>query len=144
MLTYLPGDLLPKEDLMGMAFGLENRIPFLDHRVVELSFRIPAEFKVRGNTTKYLLRKAFGDMLPRHILYREKHGFALPISEWIRKDLFDFVSGILLSDRMRIRSILNKDYVEQLLVSHRSNREDLGQHIWSILIFELWCREFLD
>jgi len=144
MLTYLPGDLLPKEDLMGMAFGLENRVPFLDHRIVDFSLKVPTKYKVKKHTTKYLLRKAFEDTLPHRVLYREKHGFALPISEWIRKDLYKFVSRILFSDRTHERAIVNSDYLKELLEVHRVGKSDLGQHLWSILIFELWCREFLD
>ena len=89
---YLPDDLLVKEDRMSMAFGLEARVPFLDNKLVEFALSIPSSLKVRGFTTKYLLKRSLEGMLPKDIIYRRKHGFAVPISEWIKTELKEMIS----------------------------------------------------
>jgi len=134
-LSYLAGDLLIKEDAATMAVGLEGRLPFLDHRLVEYSFGIDPALKLKGLSTKYILKKAFEDVLPRDILYREKHGFAFPVSEYLREGLKDTAQDILLSDTHKF---FNKNAVETLFKRHLDGTEDLGSHIWALLVFNLW------
>lgn len=138
-ISYLAGDLLVKEDAATMAVGLEGRVPFLDHRLVEYSFRVEPGLKVKGLSTKYILKKAFEDTLPRDILYREKHGFAFPISEYLRKDLRGAAKDILLSDT---HGIFNTDAITKLLDRHIEGKEDLGQHIWALIVFNLWYDKY--
>jgi len=133
--SYLSGDLLAKEDKATMAVGLEGRVPFLDHRLVELSFRIDPQLKVRNFTTKYILKKAFEHVLPRDILYREKHGFAFPVNEYLRGPLMDSAKEILFSG---IHSMFNVRTIENLFNMHTEKKQNLGQHIWSLVVFNLW------
>ncbi|MBN1353476.1 MAG: asparagine synthase (glutamine-hydrolyzing) [Candidatus Omnitrophica bacterium] len=134
-ISYLGGDLLVKEDQATMAVALEGRVPFLDHRLAEYSFRIDPRLKLRGFTTKYILKKAFEDALPRDILYREKHGFAFPISEYLRGDFSDVAEDILLS---RKNVFFNNEAIKDMLNSHREGKSDFGQHLWALLVFNLW------
>ncbi|UCD55450.1 MAG: asparagine synthase (glutamine-hydrolyzing) [Candidatus Omnitrophota bacterium] len=134
-LSYLAGDLLTKEDRATMAVGLEGRVPFLDHRLVEYSFQIDPELKVKGLSTKYILKRAFEDILPKDLLHREKHGFAFPISEYLRGELKDTAKEILFSD---IHRFFNQNTLEDLFNRHLDRKEDLGQHIWALLVFNLW------
>lgn len=138
-LSYLAGDLLTKEDAATMAVGLEGRVPFLDHRLVEYSFQIEPGLKVRNLTTKYILKKAFEDILPRDILYREKHGFTFPISEYLKGDLKDVAKDILFSNT---HGLFNVNVIEGLLKTHLEGTEDLGQHIWALMVFNLWYEKY--
>lgn len=85
--TYLPGDLLVKTDRMSMANSLEARCPFLDQELLEFAFRLPTDLKLRGLTTKYILKKALADLVPREIIHRKKHGFGVPVGRWFRYEL---------------------------------------------------------
>jgi asparagine synthase (glutamine-hydrolysing) len=134
-LSYLAGDLLTKEDAATMAVGLEGRVPFLDHRLVEYSFRIDPELKVRGRTTKYILKKAFDNIVPWDLLHRQKHGFAFPISEHLREGLKDTARDILFSDN---QGFFEKKALEEIFNRHIEGKEDLGQHIWALMVFNLW------
>ena len=134
-MSYLSGDLLTKEDSATMAVSMEGRVPFLDHRLVEYSFSIEPDLKLKGFSTKYILKKAFEDILPRDILYREKHGFAFPISEHLRGDLSGIAREVLFS---KGHNFFNRDSIENLLERHMSRKEDFGQHIWALMVFNLW------
>jgi len=138
--SYLSGDLLVKEDRATMAVGLEGRVPFLDHLLVEYSFKIDPGMKVNGMTTKYILKKAFESILPKEILYREKHGFAFPISEYLRNDMKDSARDILFSG---IHNLYDEDTLDVLFNRHTGGREDLGQHIWALIVFNLWYQRNL-
>jgi asparagine synthase (glutamine-hydrolysing) len=99
IMTYLPEDLLVKMDIACMANSLEARSPFLDHEFMELVASLPARFKLKGQQSKYILKKAFADLLPPEILKRGKMGFGVPIEKWFRRELKDYVRDILLSQR---------------------------------------------
>ena len=135
LLSYLPGDLLAKEDRATMAVGLESRVPFLDHRLIEFSFRIHPDLKMKGMTSKYILKRAFEDILPKEILYREKHGFAFPIAEHLRTDLKSTAEDILLSTS---HNFFNKDTLKKMLDAHMCRKSDFGQHIWALIVFNMW------
>ena len=141
--TYLPLDILTKVDRMTMAHSIEARPPLLDHRLVEFAARVPPQFRLRGNTTKYLLKQAMRGILPDDIIDRPKQGFAIPLARWFRKDLLGFARDILLSDACRQRGFFDVGYVERLLRLNQRGR-DLDLHLWTILSFEMWCRRFLD
>jgi asparagine synthase (glutamine-hydrolysing) len=141
--TYLPLDILTKVDRMTMAHSLEARPPLLDHRLVEFAATIPARFRLRDGTTKYLFKRAMRGILPDSIIDRPKHGFAVPLSRWFRGELAGFARDILLSDTCRQRGFLDTRYIEQLLRLNDQGR-DLDLQLWTTLSFELWCRRFLD
>ena len=141
--TYLPLDVLTKVDRMTMAHSIEARPPLLDHRLVEFAATIPAHFRLRDGTTKYLLKRAMRGILPDEIIDRPKQGFAVPLARWFRGPLAGFARDVLLSDTCRQRGFLNTSYVERLLQLHQGGR-DLDLQLWTTLSFELWCRRFLD
>jgi len=137
---YLPGALLPKVDRMTMAMSLEARSPFLDHHVMELAARLPANRKVRGFTGKVILRAAFRDLLPPEIASRGKQGFGLPIAQWLRGSLTALVCDTLLSSSAAIRGILRPEIVGRYWSEHQSGRYDHSKRLWALLNFELWLR----
>jgi asparagine synthase (glutamine-hydrolysing) len=143
MNTYLPDDLLVKVDIATMCNSLEARSPFLDHKVVELAGRIPTRLKLRGLQGKYILKRAFADMLPAEIVRRPKMGFGVPIAGWLRGELAGFARDILLSRSSTERGLFSRWAVQRLLDEHMAGRQDHAAKLWSLLWFELWCREFL-
>ena len=143
-MRYLPDDLLFKVDIASMAHGLECRAPFLDHKLVEFIGRIPTDLKLRGFTTKYLLRRAFGEMLPPEILRRPKMGFGVPISDWFRGELQGYLRETLLDPATLRRGYFAPESVRQLVEDHVAARADHGYRLWSLLMFELWHRRFLE
>jgi asparagine synthase (glutamine-hydrolysing) len=141
--NYLPLDILTKVDRMTMAHSIEARPPLLDHRLVEFAATIPANFRLRGGTTKYIFKQAMRGILPDGIIDRPKHGFAVPLAAWFRGDLAGFVRDLLFSHSCRVRGLFNLGYVDRLLRLHDRGR-DVDLQLWTLLSFELWCRRFLD
>ncbi len=141
--SYLPLDILTKVDRMTMAHSIEARPPLLDHKLVEFAATIPADMRMRGGTTKYLLKRAMRGILPDAIIDRPKHGFAVPLARWFRGELREFACDLLLSDACRRRGFFNAPYLETLFRQNDGGR-DLDLQLWTILSFELWCRRFLD
>lgn len=144
MRTWLPDTYLEKVDKATMAVGLEARVPLLDHLIVELMFKLPGRYKIRGSQTKVLLRQATSDLIPEAIRRKPKHGFAVPLDEWFRGPLLGWAKDILLDDRMTRRGLFKKDAIEKLIGNHVSGCNDLGTPIWQLLSFELWCRQYID
>jgi asparagine synthase (glutamine-hydrolysing) len=143
LVTYLPCDLMTKVDIASMAQGLECRQPFLDYRVVELSARMPRRLKFRHGQGKRILRETFGDLLPESIQKRPKMGFGVPLDHWFRYELKDFTRGVLLDRQTLDRGFFRPEAVAQLLEEHEQGRFNHGYRLWSLLIFELWHREWL-
>jgi len=141
--TYLPLDILTKVDRMTMAHSIEARPPLLDHRVVEFAATVPARYRLRDGTTKYLLKRAMRGILPDAIIDRPKKGFAVPLARWFRGELAGFARDVLVSDACRDRGLFDTKHVERLIELHQSGR-DLDLQLWTLLSFELWCRRVLD
>jgi asparagine synthase (glutamine-hydrolysing) len=141
--TYLPLDILTKVDRMTMAHSLEARPPLLDHKLVEFAATVPARFRLRDGTTKYLFKQAMRTVLPNHIIDRQKHGFAVPLARWFRGDLAGFARDLLLSPTCRQRGIFDDRYIARMFLQNDQGR-DLDLQLWTMLSFELWCRRFLD
>ncbi len=142
LLTYLPCDLMTKVDTASMAFGLECRQPFLDHRVVELAARMPASLKFRRGRGKRILLETFAAELPPPIRRRRKMGFGVPLDHWFRHEMRDFAREILLDPQTQSRGFFRPKAVEQLLTDHVSGRADHSPRLWSLLVLELWQREW--
>jgi asparagine synthase (glutamine-hydrolysing) len=141
--TYLV-ELLMKQDQMSMAASIESRVPFLDHKLVEFAAHLPAKYKVRNFTGKYLLRKAMENRLPQEIVQRTKKGFPTPIKPWLRGPLFDRLSNVLTDGRLADRRLIRPDFVNNLLQLHRNGDSAATEGCWRLLNFELWNRTFLD
>lgn len=140
--TYLAGDLLPKTDRVTMAHSLEARAPFLDADWVRWSARLPGRFKVRGLTTKWLLRAAFGDKLPHSTVARSKQGFSIPIGAWLRGDLYPWATGYL-SGNHSLDEWFRPPAVQRLLAEHHRGKINHGKRLWALLMFAVWLEHCL-
>jgi asparagine synthase (glutamine-hydrolysing) len=138
--TYLPYDLLPKMDRTSMAHALETRSPFLDTALLEYVAGLPDSFKLRGRTSKYILRRACRDLLPQEIQRRGKMGFGMPLGTWFRGDLQGYVRDHLLAPGARIADFVRQRYVDRLVEDHIAERADHGHQLWALLTLELWLR----
>jgi asparagine synthase (glutamine-hydrolysing) len=142
--TYMVGDILTKVDRMSMLNSLEVRAPILDHQFLEWVTGLPAEWKLRGSTQKYILRKlALRVGVPRAALDRPKQGFALPLVHWMRNELKDVLT-ILLEPRTLLRGYFQAEGVRTLMNDHLHGRRESSARIWRLLMFELWHRNFLE
>ncbi len=142
--TYLPSDILTKVDRMTMAVSLEARVPLLDHELIEFVQTIPAQLKLKGNSTKYIFKKAMEGIVPDEILYREKQGFGVPIGDWINSQLKDRIHGILSEKRSLERGYFEPRYINLLLEEHAKKRRDHSHALWILWMLELWHRQFVD
>jgi len=140
--TWLPDDLLIKADKMTMANSLELRVPLLDHRVLEFAASLPADYKVRGFSLKYILKRALSKRVPRAILKRKKAGFPVPYESWMRGDLKNWLNGILLDRETSARGYFRKSTVEKLLSENTSSGR-YSKELFSLAVLELWHRQFL-
>jgi asparagine synthase (glutamine-hydrolysing) len=138
--TYLAGDLLPKTDRMTMAHSVEARAPFLDIDWVEWTARLPERFKVRGLQTKWLLKAAFGDLLPPAITARGKQGFGVPVGQWLRHELRAWARERLIGNPI-LDSWFRPHAVQRLLHEHDSGRINHGKRIWGLLMFGVWASQ---
>lgn len=145
--TWLPNDFCMKADKMTMAYGIEERAPLLDYRLMEFAFSLPAHEKIRNGTGKYILKKAMNHRLPHGIVYRKKHGYNAPMDQWFKGDLKD-VLGSLIEEREH--SLYDARYVEHLLANFQRSGSNYkmnfwnAQKLWSILVFEMWHRIFIE
>lgn len=136
---YLPTDLLVKMDIATMMHSLEARSPFLDRELAEFAARLPSAMKVRRLTTKHLLKRALGGVLPPETLHREKRGFAVPIGGWFRGELREFVGDHLRSARVASAGFVEQRAVTRLLDDHAAGT-DRAHELWTLLMLELWYR----
>ena len=144
MMTYLPNDLLVKVDIATMAVSLEARSPFLDHHVIEFAASLPEKLKLRGLTTKYLLKRMLKKLLPAENLGRKKMGFGVPIGHWFRGGLQPFLRETVLSERALKRELFKPEVVRQMVELHARGERDYSHQLWTLLMLELWFRKFID
>jgi asparagine synthase (glutamine-hydrolysing) len=137
-------ELLMKQDQMSMAASIESRVPFLDHQLVEFAASLPVDMKLRGRTTKYVLRKAVQGIVPPQILNRPKAGFPVPLSRWFRGRFRSVVHEHVLSERAVTRGLFQPATLRRLVAEHESGRADHAQRLWSLINFEVWQRLHLD
>jgi asparagine synthase (glutamine-hydrolysing) len=142
--TYLPGDILTKVDRMSMAVSLEARVPLLDHKLIEFVTRIPASMKLAGIETKHLFKQAIGDLVPAEIVNRSKQGFGVPIQQWINQQLRERIRDTLNDPRTLQRGYVTRSHVALLLDEHERGRRDHAMALWSLLMLELWHRQYMD
>jgi len=142
--TSLPDDLLALTDRMSMAASLECRSPLVDSELIELAAHMPANLKVRGLTTKYLLKKAVAPWLPGEVIYRKKRGFGAPVGSWLRNDLKPLIQELLSEEQVRKRGVFQWSAISQILKTHQSQKQDFTDQLFALVAFELWCRQYLD
>jgi len=137
---YLPDDILTKVDRMSMAVSLEVRVPFLDHRVVEMGFSMPANLRLRGNTGKYLLKQLLSRTMGDEHVHRKKMGFAVPLGQWFRGELRELLNDSLHETEIRRVGIFDPTTVGRMLKMHLSGRRNFEARIWRVLVAQLWAR----
>jgi asparagine synthase (glutamine-hydrolysing) len=142
MKTYLH-ELLMKQDQMSMAASIESRVPFLDHKLVEFAASLPVGMKLKGWTTKYVLRRAMADRLPGEILARKKMGFPVPVGAWLRGQFRHLLDEYVLGARAQERGIFDPAFVRRLVGRHQAG-EDHAERLWMLINFEIWHRRFID
>ena len=135
---YLQDGVLAKVDRASMAHGLEVRVPFLDHRFVELVTGLPEGLKLKGLTTKYIWKKAINDRIPDEIKRRGKKGFGIPIANWFCGELKGLMLEMLSEGRLKKQGIFRPFVVQRLVSDHLAHRVDNRKKLWNLLIFQLW------
>ncbi len=143
LFTYLH-ELLMKQDQMSMAASIESRVPFLDHPLVEFTATLPERLKLRGRTTKYILREAMRDALPAEILSRGKMGFPVPVGRWFRGSYRGLVDEYVLGDRTAERGLFDRAAVRTIVDEHAASLRDHSERLWALVNVEVWHRIFVD
>jgi asparagine synthase (glutamine-hydrolysing) len=138
--TYLPYDLLVMADSMSMANSLELRVPFCDHQLIEFMASLPYSCRIKGLRLKGLLKDSLKGLLPPEVLHKPKKGFMIPIGDWIKAELKDYIFDLLNKESIRKRGIFNSDCIGELLKRHFSGEEVLTHQIWALLVLEVWFR----
>jgi asparagine synthase (glutamine-hydrolysing) len=141
--TWLSDNLLERGDRMAMAASIENRPPFLDHRLVEVAFRVDSALKVRRGSVKWIVKEIARKHLPAAIVDRKKLGFRVPLDEWFRGGLRDYARDLLLGKDSFVSTFFARAPVERLLADHERGRRNEELRLWTLLGLEVWHRTFL-
>lgn len=141
--TYLPDDILIKVDRATMSVSLEGREPFLDHKVVEFTSKIPVSLKYRNGISKYILRKILYKYVPKELIDRPKMGFGVPIYEWFKGELKGLYLEYLSKERIKKEGIFNSEEVDKLLRGYLENKGVNHNKLWFLFIFQLWKERWL-
>ena len=131
-------------DKMSMLSGVEVRVPFLDKDLCEFAVLIPPNLKIKGFQSKWILKKVMKEYLPRNIIYRSKIGFGMPIRDWFRNELKDWLYEVLSKEKLQSRGIFNPTAVENLVNLNTNGTIDASYTLLSIVCVEIWCQRFLD
>ena len=140
--SWLPDNLLERGDRMSMAASIEARVPFLDHKLAEFVSTLPDDCRVRGSRTKWILREAGKQIIPASILGRPKVGFRVPVNEWFRGDMRDFLLDHLQSEASLTRAYFDQGALYRMLADHLDGRQNHEKLLWSLLNLEIWHRQY--
>jgi asparagine synthase (glutamine-hydrolysing) len=140
-MTFLPDDILVKVDRAAMVNSLETRVPFLDHRLVELASQLPMNMKIRDGKTKWILRQVLYQYVPKDLIERPKAGFGIPLGEWLSGPLRDWAESLLDETRLGREGYFNVHYIRNLWHAHLSGKSNHQSLLWNILMFQAWLAE---
>ncbi len=141
---FLTDHNLNYTDKMSMAIGVEVRVPFLDKELLEFSCSLPVDLKLKGVTTKYILKKVMEKYLPHEVIYRSKSGFGAPVRQWIKEEMTVYIDDYLSEKAINERKLFNFKAVQQLIKDNQEGKIDASYTIWSLLAIESWMRQFYD
>lgn len=141
LITYLPDDILCKVDRAAMSVSLETRVPFLDHRVIELSSRVPIEMKIKENKGKWILKEILKKYVPSSLIDRPKAGFAIPVGQWIRGPLKKWAEDLIEPQRLTREGYFNPVPIQKIWQEHLSGEYDWTPRLWGILMFQSWLED---
>ncbi|MEM4259842.1 MAG: asparagine synthase (glutamine-hydrolyzing) [Candidatus Woesearchaeota archaeon] len=141
--TQLPENMLHKADRMSMAYSVESRVPFLDHRLVEYSELIPPNLKLKGFNEKYILRRAMRHLLPKEILVRKKQRFYVPIDVWIKKDLSPMIDEKLGKNAIKESGVFNQEFISKIREKYNNSPLFYARQLWVLLTFQIWYEKFI-
>lgn len=139
----LPEEFLHVTDRFSMAFSIEARTPFLDHELINLIMHLSTEVRTKASDPKYLLKDIFSTILPKEVLNSPKRGFIVPKSQWIREELKDLLDDLFSSDFIREQGIFNSNIYDVYIRPHMLEECDNGEKIWTLLMFQLWYKNFI-
>jgi asparagine synthase (glutamine-hydrolysing) len=136
--NYMTDDILCKVDRAAMGVSLETRVPFLDHKIIELAWRLPMDMKIHGSNSKVILRNILYKYVPKNLIERPKAGFSIPLGDWLKGPLKEWADTLLNHERLEKEGYLNPDYIQLIWQEHLSGRRNWTIKLWSILMFQSW------
>lgn len=141
--TVLEGDMFPKVDRASMLASLETRAPLISKSVVECAYKIPSQFKIHGRRQKIIFKDAFSDMIPDEVLHASKHGFSIPVAEWLRNELRVPLENALSSEYLEEQGLFDSSYVSKIMEEHMSLKENRSGELWALYVFQEWYQRWM-
>jgi asparagine synthase (glutamine-hydrolysing) len=140
--SWLPDNLLERGDRMTMAASIESRVPFLDHELAAFVSTLPDDHRIRGLRTKWILREAGKQLIPERILRRPKVGFRVPVNQWFRGEMRDYLLDHLQGGASVTRAYYDGRVLDQMLAEHLNGRQNHEKLLWALLNLEIWQRQY--